>query len=107
MRASKARTASCRRLWTFAQCARRRRQAAADAGFDRRNAAGGAGARAARSISTLKQANYDYERIQYNTVVSAGMKMLNALEAVPADAAGRAGTHARRTVDPDPRRSTR
>ena len=37
---------------------------------------------------TLKQANYDYERIQYNTVVSAGMKMLNALEAVPADAAG-------------------
>jgi len=32
---------------------------------------------------TLKQANYDYERIQYNTVVSAGMKMLNALEAVP------------------------
>ncbi len=39
---------------------------------------------------TLKQATYDYERIQYNTVVSAGMKMLNALEAVPADAAGRA-----------------
>ena len=37
---------------------------------------------------TLKQANYDYERIQYNTVVSAGMKMRNALEAVPADAAG-------------------
>ena len=29
----------------------------------------------------LKQANYDYERIQYNTVVSAAMKMLNALEA--------------------------
>ena len=29
---------------------------------------------------TLKQATYDYERIQYNTVVSAGMKMLNALE---------------------------
>jgi len=38
---------------------------------------------------TLKQATYDYERIQYNTVVSAGMKMLNALEAVPAAAAGR------------------
>ncbi len=30
--------------------------------------------------SVLKQANYDYERIQYNTVVSATMKMLNALE---------------------------
>ena len=40
--------------------------------------------------SRCKQANYDYERIQYNTVVSAGMKMLNALEAVPADAAGAA-----------------
>ncbi len=30
--------------------------------------------------SVLKQANYDYQRLQYNTVVSAGMKMLNALE---------------------------
>jgi leucyl-tRNA synthetase len=28
-----------------------------------------------------KQANFDYERMQYNTVVSAGMKMLNVLEA--------------------------
>jgi leucyl-tRNA synthetase len=37
---------------------------------------------------TLKQANYDYERIQYNTVVSAGYKMLNALESVPPAAAG-------------------
>ena len=33
----------------------------------------------------LKQADYDYKRIQYNTVVSAGMKMLNALEAAPFD----------------------
>ncbi len=30
----------------------------------------------------LKQADYDYQRVQYNTVVSAGMKMLNALEGV-------------------------
>ncbi|NLB31276.1 MAG: leucine--tRNA ligase [Alcaligenaceae bacterium] len=29
----------------------------------------------------LKQANYDYNRIQYNTVVSANMKLLNVLEA--------------------------
>ena len=36
----------------------------------------------------LKQADYDYERVQYNTVVSAGMKMLNALESVPADEPG-------------------
>ncbi len=28
----------------------------------------------------LKQADFDYERVQYNTVVSATMKMLNALE---------------------------
>ncbi len=30
--------------------------------------------------SILKQANFDYQRRQYNTVVSAAMKMLNALE---------------------------
>jgi leucyl-tRNA synthetase len=34
-----------------------------------------------REIHTvLRQASYDYERKQYNTVVSAAMKMLNALE---------------------------
>ncbi|ANN78738.1 leucine--tRNA ligase [Bordetella flabilis] len=34
-----------------------------------------------REIHTLlKQADYDYQRIQYNTVVSACMKMLNAIE---------------------------
>jgi len=42
--------------------------------------------------ATLKQADYDFRRIQYNTVVSACMKMLNALEgaklaASPASAA--------------------
>ncbi|MCS6996413.1 MAG: leucine--tRNA ligase [Casimicrobiaceae bacterium] len=37
--------------------------------------------------ATLKQANYDYERQQYNTVVSAGMKMLNALETLAVGAA--------------------
>ena len=31
-------------------------------------------------VSILKQADYDYRRMQYNTVVSAGMKMLNAIE---------------------------
>ncbi|MGV2291206.1 leucine--tRNA ligase [Trinickia sp. YCB016] len=30
--------------------------------------------------SVLKQADFDYQRLQYNTVVSAAMKMLNALE---------------------------
>jgi leucyl-tRNA synthetase len=37
----------------------------------------------------LKQADFDYERIQYNTVVSAAMKMLNAL----ADWNGAASPH--------------
>jgi leucyl-tRNA synthetase len=32
----------------------------------------------------LRQVSYDYERMQYNTVVSGVMKMLNALEAAPA-----------------------
>ncbi|CAG7599813.1 leucine--tRNA ligase [Candidatus Vallotia tarda] len=30
--------------------------------------------------SMLKQADFDYQRLQYNTIVSAAMKMLNALE---------------------------
>jgi len=33
----------------------------------------------------LKQASDDYERVKYNTVVSAGMKMLNAMEEIPVD----------------------
>ncbi|OYZ33980.1 MAG: leucine--tRNA ligase, partial [Polynucleobacter sp. 16-46-70] len=32
--------------------------------------------------SILKQANFDYQRRQYNTVVSAAMKMLNTLEPI-------------------------
>jgi len=35
------------------------------------------------TYTLLKQADYDYQRIQYNTVVSAGMKLLNALDAAP------------------------
>jgi len=31
----------------------------------------------------LKQANYDYQRHQFNTVVSASMKILNSLEKFP------------------------
>jgi len=72
-----------KRLWTFAQAH------ASDRG-DGAPAELSADARATRREVhlTLKQANYDYERIQYNTVVSAGMKLLNALEAVPPDAKG-------------------
>ncbi|TVT75089.1 MAG: leucine--tRNA ligase [Denitromonas halophila] len=35
--------------------------------------------------SCLKQANYDFGKHQFNTVASASMKMLNALEKAPAD----------------------
>ncbi|HEX2540965.1 MAG TPA: leucine--tRNA ligase [Caldimonas sp.] len=38
--------------------------------------------------SLLRQVSYDYERMQYNTVVSGAQKMLNALEAHAAGAAG-------------------
>src|SRR5439155_2753686 len=34
---------------------------------------------------TLKKINYDYERTQYNTVVSGAMIILNALENAPHD----------------------
>ena len=37
--------------------------------------------------TVLRQIDYDYQRMQYNTVVSGAMKLLNALEALkPADA---------------------
>ncbi len=36
----------------------------------------------------LKQVSYDYERMQYNTVVSGAMKLLNALESFKGTSAG-------------------
>jgi leucyl-tRNA synthetase len=38
--------------------------------------------------TVLRQVSYDYERMQYNTVASGAMKMLNALEAFKGDAPG-------------------
>ena len=88
-----------RRLWAFAQ-AHADAVASGAGAFDWRSAAAAVKAARREIHLTLKQANYDYERIQYNTVVSAGMKMLNALEAVPDDAAGAAALAARGPVDP-------
>jgi leucyl-tRNA synthetase len=77
-----------RRVWNFAQ-----RHAAAISAM---HAAGGSDARdfsaAAKDMrrevhTVLRQAHYDYERMQYNTVVSAVMKMLNTLEDAKADPA--------------------
>ena len=73
-----------RRVWAFAH----KHEAAIRAGC----AAGpGEGSAAARGLrhdihAALKQANYDYERMQYNTVVSAAMKMLNTLEGAALEA---------------------
>jgi leucyl-tRNA synthetase len=67
-----------RRLWTFAQgmqAQMRSARAVNPATLD------AAAKKLRREIhATLKQASYDYSRLQYNTVVSACMKMLNALE---------------------------
>jgi leucyl-tRNA synthetase len=73
-----------RRLWTYAQ-GRAGRPLALPKTID----CEGAARETRREIHlALRQANYDYQRIQYNTVVSAGMKMLNALEALPMGAPG-------------------
>jgi leucyl-tRNA synthetase len=77
-----------KRLWTFGHGVAERVAAARGASLA---GAAGAAQSARREVHlALKQANYDYERIQYNTVVSAGYKMLNALEALPPDAPGAA-----------------
>jgi leucyl-tRNA synthetase len=66
-----------KRLWAFAARQRERIAAAGD-GFD----AISAGAKALRREvhALLKQVSHDYDRLQYNTVVSGVMKLLNALE---------------------------
>ncbi|MBK1779849.1 leucine--tRNA ligase [Advenella sp. WQ 585] len=50
------------------------------------------------AYSLLKQANYDYERIQYNTVVSANMKLLNAIEDVELEASPEADSAIKEVV---------
>ncbi|MGE5169917.1 MAG: leucine--tRNA ligase [Rudaea sp.] len=78
-----------KRVWHYAQ-SQRDTVGLGGEGFDFRGA--GETVRAARREIhlALRQADYDYERIQYNTVVSAAMKMLNTLEGVAPDAAGAA-----------------
>jgi leucyl-tRNA synthetase len=53
----------------------------ADGAFDAQNLSKSAKALRLEIHSVLKQVSYDYERMQYNTVVSGAMKLLNALEA--------------------------
>jgi leucyl-tRNA synthetase len=76
-----------RRLWQFAaHHADTLRQAPAEVSQV------GASAKALRRAvhAELKQVRYDYERMQYNTVASGAMKLLNALEDFKAEA-GSAG----------------
>ena len=70
-----------RRVWQFAH----KHEAALRAGLKVDRSQGVNFDKAAKALrldihTVLKQANYDYERMQYNTVVSALMKMLNTLE---------------------------
>lgn len=68
-----------RRLWTFA----RKHHAQLKAGVDQSvpsDLATDAKDLRREIHSILKQAEYDYQRIQYNTVVSGAMKMLNTLD---------------------------
>jgi leucyl-tRNA synthetase len=78
-----------RRMWTFGQAHAAVVKATAD-GYDWNRADASVKAARREIHLTLKQATYDYQRIQYNTVVSAGMKILNAIEAAPADVEGAA-----------------
>jgi len=67
-----------RRVWNFSA---RLGQAPVDAGAGGATTFGRAAGELRREIhSVFKQVDYDYQRMQYNTVVSGAMKMLNALE---------------------------
>jgi len=70
-----------RRLWSYCHSARELMASPTAAALD--GFAGGAAHRQLRRQIhlALAQADFDYRRLQYNTVVSACMKMLNALEA--------------------------
>ncbi len=78
-----------RRLWAFAAKHEARVRAAGES-FD---GVGTEGKALRREVHLqLRQISHDYERLQYNTVVSGAMKLLNALEAArlgdgPGDAA--------------------
>ena len=59
-----------------------RRDASTAAPARRRGRGDAAQGAAPRDPQVLQQVDYDYERMQYNTVVSGAMKLLNALEDV-------------------------
>lgn len=66
-----------RRLWSFAV---KQREAVAAAGSSFEGLSAGAAALRREMHALLRQIGHDYDRLQYNTVVSGAMKLLNALE---------------------------
>ncbi|MGA0612190.1 leucine--tRNA ligase [Caldimonas sp. KR1-144] len=66
-----------RRLWAFAV---KQREAIASAGTSFDGLSANAAALRREVHSLLRQIGHDYDRLQYNTVVSGAMKLLNALE---------------------------
>jgi leucyl-tRNA synthetase len=70
-----------KRLWKFAA----KHADTIDSAPARKPARGLAPALRHEIHSVLRQVSYDYERMQYNTVVSGAMKLLNALEAHASD----------------------
>ena len=71
-----------RRVWNFGVKLNAMNSGAGDASVDLARAAFDKEAKALRREvhTVLKQVDYDYQRMQYNTVVSGAMKLLNALE---------------------------
>ncbi|WGS42603.1 leucine--tRNA ligase [Burkholderia sp. JSH-S8] len=67
-----------RRVWSFG--AANRAALAERAAFDAATLGDADKALRREIYSVLKQADFDYQRLQYNTVVSAAMKMLNAID---------------------------
>lgn len=76
-----------RRVWNFGVA---QHGVAADAGSAAQPPVYGKDAKALRRElhTVLRQIDYDYQRMQYNTVVSGAMKLLNALEGFKPAAAG-------------------
>ncbi|MDP2018810.1 leucine--tRNA ligase, partial [Hydrogenophaga sp.] len=70
-----------RRVWAFGlKLSTTSGLGALAAGVSKQSLSKGAKALRLEMHTVLKQVDYDYQRMQYNTVVSGAMKMLNALE---------------------------
>ncbi|MDZ4100748.1 MAG: leucine--tRNA ligase, partial [Hydrogenophaga sp.] len=82
-----------RRVWAFGlKLSATSGLGALAAGVSKQSLSKGAKALRLEMHTVLKQVDYDYQRMQYNTVVSGAMKMLNALEDFKGD--GSAGDNA-------------